>query len=122
MKNFRKQFVALSCLVILSLDVSAIEVNVSGMADKQLKGSEISDVIKGKELNGTTVNGTVQHFFKDDNRIDSYNSGYSDSGTWSIEGDQLCIKFKRWQDSCRYVYVEKGKLKLDGSGHTYIQK
>jgi hypothetical protein len=122
MKNFQTHFVALSCLIFLSLEASAEEVNVSAMPDKQLKGPEIFEVIKGKEVNGTTINGSVQHHFSNDNSIVSYNKGFSDSGTWSIEGDQLCIKFRKWEDSCRSVFVEKGKLKFEGSGHTYIQR
>jgi hypothetical protein len=122
MKNSQKYFVALSCLIFLSFKASAEEVNVSGMPDKQLKGPEVLEVIKGKDLNGTTINGDVQHSFEENNQIFSRNKGFSDSGTWSIEGDQLCIKFRKWEDSCRSVFVEKGKLKLEGSGHTYIQR
>ncbi len=122
MKNLKKHFVALSCSILLPLGASAEEVNVSGMPDKQLKGPEISEVIRGKVVNGTTVNGGVRHDFRNDNVIYSNNQGYSDSGTWAIEGDQLCIKFRKWEDSCRFVFVEKGKLKLEGSGHTYVQR
>lgn len=122
MKNLQKYFVALSCSIFVSLGASAEEVNVSGMPDKQLKGPEINEVIKGKEVNGITINGDVQHHFKNDGSIISYNKGYSDSGTWSIDGDQLCIKFRKWEDSCRSVFVEKGKLKFEGSGHTYVQR
>jgi hypothetical protein len=122
MKNSQKYFVTLSFLILLSFKASAEEVNVSGMPDKQLKGPEVLEVIKGKELNGTTINGDVQHSFEENNQIFSRNKRFSDSGTWSIEGDKLCIKFRKWEDSCRYVFVEKGKLKLEGSGHMYIQR
>ena len=37
----------------------------------------------------------------------------SDSGTWSVNGSQLCIKWRTWDDGRNVCYV------VSGSGSSY---
>lgn len=68
---------------------------------KPLTQDEAVSFIKGKDRDGVNPRWTASFNFKDDGTVSGAGSAGSDSGTYTVEGGKLCLKWtKRWKNVC----------------------
>jgi hypothetical protein len=85
---------------------------VAAQEVKQLTQDEAVAFLKGKELDGVNPRWSARFSFKDDGSLSGSGSAGSDSGTYTIEEGQLCLKWtRRWQSKCgRLIKVTDGPV------------
>lgn len=121
MKVFSK-IVALVFASLFAFSALAEEVDVSKLSDSTLTSAQIVELFTGKEVGGRTRKGydIVYTWGKNGYFFLRSSDGYSDSGTWKVEADTLCIVSNKGNNSCpTVVTVVSGKIRL---GDWFVQK
>ena len=113
-----KKFLAVMVFGLASGFAFAAEVDVSTFSDETLSGEKAKEVLAGKSITGVNSMGQGSRFnFVEDGKLFGAAAGYSDSGTWHIKGDEVCLVWRNWTNTCRRAVVAGGLLSLrDGSG------
>ena len=93
-----------------------------GVADSKtaLTGEQLRSELVGKTLkrvwtNGKNTDAGTQTLATDGTVSLKMDSGFVDSGTWTIKGNLLCEKWKTVQSGCAPIYkMGDGKFVLEG--------
>ena len=121
MKVFSK-IATIAFALLFAFSAYAEEVDVSKLPDSILTGAQITELFPGKDVSGRTRKGydIVYSWNKNGYFFLRSPDGYSDSGTWKVEAENLCITSNKGNNSCpTVVTVVSGKIRL---GEWFIQK
>lgn len=112
------KYVFLLAVALFGAQALATEVDVSKEPDQVLSGEKVKETLSGKEFTANTYDGNVTKVtFHADGKLHGSVQGRSsiDIGSWQIEGNTICMNWRRWPSSCREVAVKDGALIL-GAG------
>lgn len=118
------KYVFLLLAALFGAQALATEVDVSKESDQVLSGEKVKVLLSGKELNG--IGATTKRPLKLTFKADGYlygvgNGGSTDTGTWVVEGDNLCLRWQRWPRNCRQAAIKDGFFTLKDSSGTFVQ-
>lgn len=88
-----------------------------------LKAEQLKSLFVGNTINGQSATFTFSAFVSPDGTTRGTNTrGSTNSGTWKIVGDTVCLEWKdpRWTNACSKYFEDKGeyvKVLPDGSEH-----
>ena len=100
-------------------------------AEKKISGAELKVLLDNATMRGTTSSGSGKYttkYLPNGTMSVTTNSGYTDSGTWVIEGDRYCSQWQkgRKEKLCYDIFAEDGFYKLvdekGGTEFSYIDK
>ena len=116
----RRNIMTIAALAVV-ISVAAIHVLRPSppIEERALVGSDISDLVTGREADGENADGLrFNIWFAADGRLEAaIDPTYAslkpgalgqaperDFGRWSVEDDQLCLRWRRWDDGAPVCY------------------
>jgi hypothetical protein len=95
--RFAKAIVVAVSLFSFSMTTPALDPNAAQASDANtITGGELQDLFPGQFK--VVVRGVLKLYIsaQQDGSLFARQTGKSDTGTWEIRADQLCIKFSKW--------------------------
>lgn len=80
-----------------------------------MAGDELQRLVMGKNIRYS--DGAIASY-KTDGRYEYNNGGTASRGTWSVQGNRLCVDFDNGRNRCDQVFKEGVKMFLKNSNGT----
>ena len=80
--------------------------NMTAMGAKKLESGQLLALLTGATIEMEEYSGKAKVTLHDDGSIQAINQEMvSSDGHWAIEGDKLCLQFRKWGNSDRLCYT-----------------
>ena len=78
-------------------------------AGERFSAAELQQVVPGATVKGTVAEGgTFEGTYHPDGTMEIRTDTDSDTGTWVLEGDTICLTWQKWRKGERYcIYWER---------------